>query len=585
MSSDVRFDSPRSDLAERSAGAVPERGATWERAGHLAIGAVAILSVFFYLQFATDAILDVDGYYHIRWSRLLWDGILRGAFPHSFPYLPLTTLNPQDYVDHHLLFHILLIPFTWIFADIRFAAKVAAALFGSLAVLSCYWLIVQYNIKYRLVWLVALLACSAPFLYRLSMTRAQSISIVFMVAGIYLLFERRYVWLAPLAFLYVWTYSLFVLLCAAAVIWTLVLFWSERRFDWRPAVWTAAGTLAGFIINPYFPKNVKLFVEHLLIKVRVQDFPVSVGSEWYPYESWYFLGSCVVAFAAMVAGYIAFDWTDRKRAAHPLFFLLFATLLLIINFRSRRFVEYWPPFAVLFAAFALQPIVMRAREWASRMPADILNELQPFLDRHERVETAAEKRSRESLHTAVAAIVIALLCVPLFFNVRETARTIASDESPDAYRGGMEWIRNNVPKGERIFNTDWDDFPKMFFYSTDHVYISGLDPNYLLTQNPELSKLYENVTLGREKDAASIIRNRFGARYVFTDNEPVHDDFYYNAIDSGWFEVVYEDPKDECTVLRIRDERAEPTQTDGGNDDGSNSDDNMDAPDDDAGDQ
>ncbi len=558
------------------------RRATWAaHAGHLAIGAITIAAVFFYLQFATNAILDVDGYYHIRWSRLLWDGILRGAFPHSFPYLPLTTLNPQDYVDHHLLFHILLIPFTWVFTDIRFAAKVAAALFGSLAVLSCYWLIVQYNIKYRLVWLVALLACSAPFLYRLSMTRAQSISIVFMIAGIYLLFERRYVWLAPLAFLYVWTYSLFVLLCAAAVIWTAVLFWSERRFDWRPAVWTAVGTLAGFIINPYFPKNIKLFVEHLLIKVRVQDFPVSVGSEWYPYESWYFLGSCVVAFAAMVAGYIAFDWTDRKRAARPLFFLLFATLLLIINFRSRRFVEYWPPFAVLFAAFALQPVVMRAREWASRMPADILSELQPFLDRHERVETAGEKRSRESLHTALAAIVIALLCVPLFFNVRETARTIASDESPDAYRGGMEWIRNNVPKGERIFNTDWDDFPKMFFYSTDHVYISGLDPNYLLTQNPELSKLYENVTLGREKDVASIIRNRFGARYVFTDNEPVHDDFYYNAIDSGWFEVVYEDPEDKCTVLRIRDERAEPTQTNDGNDDGNNTD----APDDDAGEQ
>jgi hypothetical protein len=92
MSSDVRFDSPRSDLAERSAGAVPERGATWERAGHLAIGAVAILSVFFYLQFATDAILDVDGYYHIRWSRLLWDGILRGAFPQSFPNQPLTII-------------------------------------------------------------------------------------------------------------------------------------------------------------------------------------------------------------------------------------------------------------------------------------------------------------------------------------------------------------------------------------------------------------------------------------------------------------------------------------------------------------
>ncbi|MBA2339341.1 MAG: hypothetical protein H0V88_03015, partial [Pyrinomonadaceae bacterium] len=202
---------------------------------------------------------------------------------------------------------------------------------------------------------------------------------------------------------------------------------------------------------------------------------------------------------------------------------------------------------------------------------------------HERAETAAQRNSREFRQTAMSAIVIAILCVPLFLNVYATGETIKSDESPEAYRGGMEWIRKNVPRGERIFNTDWDDFPKMFFYDTDHIYISGLDPNYLLTQNPELSKLYENVTLGREKDSASIIRNRFGARYVFTDNESVHDDFYYNAIDSGWFEVVYEDKNDKCTVLRIRDERGEPPSTDDGNDD--NNDDTNAPTDDDTGDQ
>ena len=48
--------------------------------------------------------------------------------------------------------------------------------------------------------------------------------------------------------------------------------------------------------------------------------------------------------------------------------------------------------------------------------------------------------------------------------------------------------------------------------------------------------------------------DRFGARYVFTDN--AHDDFSDNAKASGWFEVVYEDT--ECTVLHIRDQKAEP---------------------------
>ena len=556
------------DVHEGEAGPGVERAGLWERLGsraaseravralYLVVGAATIGLIFWKLQFSNRSICcgDFDGYYHIRWSRLLWENWRAGhIFPPVFKWLPLTTLNPKDYVDHHLLFHILQIPFTW-FGDLRLGAKVAATLFASLAVFSCYWLVVRYRISYTLVWLVALLACSAPFLYRLNMAKAPPVSIIFMVAGIYLLFEGRYGWLAPLAFLYVWTYSLFVTLLGAAAVWTLVIAWSERRFEWRPLAWSVAGATAGFILNPYFPKNIALFLEHLWIKVRVwDDFPTSVGQEWYPYESWYFLGSCLVAFAAMVVGYIAFDWSDRKRSERPLFFLIFSTALMIMSFRSRRFVEYWPPFAVLFAAFTLQLIFDGVRRGAARLPEHVLDELQPFLDRHERAETARARRSRETVHTIVAAFIALLLGVVLVINVRETAKSIADEAPPSRYLAGMEWIRANVPEGEMVFNTDWDDFPKMFYYDTAHAYVSGLDPNYLLDKNPELSKLYEDITLGRTKDAAPLIRDRFGARYVFSDNEEIHNDFYFNAKESGWFDIVYED--DECTVLRIRDQK------------------------------
>lgn len=550
---EVDDEGARYDKSEGARASVASERAV--RAIYLIVGAFTIGLIFWRLQFANQSICcgDFDGYYHIRWSRLLWENMRQGhLFPPTFNWLPLTTLNPKDYVDHHLLFHILQIPFTW-FGDLRLGAKVAATIFTSLAVFSCYWLIVRYRISYALVWLVAMLSCSAPFLYRLNMAKAPPISIIFMVAGIYLLFEKKYAWLAPLAFLYVWTYSLFVTLCAAALIWTVVVGWSERRFEWRPLAWTLAGTIAGFIINPYFPKNVALFVEHVLIKVTFKDFSTSVGSEWYPYESWFFLVSCAVAFAAMVAGYIAFDWSDRRRAARPLFFLVFSTLLMIASFRSRRFVEYWPPFAILFAAFTLQALFDRARGGVASLPEHVLDDLQPFLDRHESAEARARRRQREYLKTGAAVFISLVLGVVLIANVYETAKSLGEESGPDRYRSGMEWVRNHVPAGEMVFNTDWDDFPKMFFYDTTHVYTSGLDPTYLLDKNPELSKLYEDITLGKIKDAAPIIRDRFGARYVFSDNEDVHNDFYFNAKESGWFDIVYED--EECTVLHIRDQK------------------------------
>lgn len=574
----------------------------------LIIGAVAIALVFRKLQYSTQSICcgDYDGYYHIKWSRLLWEGMKEGHFPPTFRWLPLTTLNPNDYVDHHLFFHFLQIPFTW-FSDLRAGAKMASLLYASLAVFSCYLLIVRYRIRHTLIWLAALLACSAPFLYRLNMAKAPPVAIILTVVGIYLLFEKRYFLLLPLAFLFVWTYSLFVMLFAAAIIWVIAIAWSERRFEWQPFFWTSLGIGAGFIINPYFPKNVRLFIEHVLIKATVGGFTTEVGQEWYPYDSWYLLGSCAIAFIAMIIGYAAYDSSDRKRSAQSLFLLLFSTVLMIASFRSRRWVEYWPPFAILFAAFSLRPILEGARAVIGRLPSQLMEELQPFLDRNEPPGTVEGARRRDFLQeieiaaigialglvgyfilkqvaypreislTIMAAIIVAvllsvaayvfwrrsviqtfaviavaLLVVVINFNVRETRKSIEGDAAPDHYEASMVWIRENVPQGERVFNTDWDDFPKMFYYDTNHAYASGLDPTYLLNRDnqlkrdPQLAELYKKITLGQDVmlnneklEYGPLIREKFGARYVFSDDEEIHENFYAKALASGWFDQIH----------------------------------------------
>src|ERR687884_524798 len=74
------------------------------RAMLFVVGAALIGAVFWYLQFSTASLCcgDFDAYYHFRWSQMLWEGIRAGHFPPAFNSLPLTTLNPKDYVDHHL---------------------------------------------------------------------------------------------------------------------------------------------------------------------------------------------------------------------------------------------------------------------------------------------------------------------------------------------------------------------------------------------------------------------------------------------------------------------------------------------------
>jgi len=113
----------------------------------------------------------------------------------------------------------------------------------------------------------------------------------------------------------------------------------------------------------------------------------------------------------------------------------------------------------------------------------------------------------------------------------------------------------NIPKGERIFNCTWDDFPKLFFYDTKHTYVYGLDPNYLYSAHSDLYTLLKDLTEGKTEDPAPLIRDRFGANYIFADAKE-NTDMLAKALESGWVETVYQD--DEARLLKIRAEKGEP---------------------------
>jgi hypothetical protein len=521
----------------------------------LLVGAVAIALIMWQLQFSTDAICcgDFDGYYHVKWARILWESIKAGSFPPQFPWLPLTTLNAKDYVDHHLLFHILQIPFV-AFRDPRLGAKVGSVVFATLAIFSCYWLLIRYRVRYVFVWLIALLACSVPFIFRLNMAKAPPLAIVYLVIATHLFFKRKYWPLVLLALVFTWTYDMFVLLPMATVFWVVAIAWTERRFEWRPLVWVSIGCAAGMVINPYFPHNFQLLYEHARIKLTLEGFNTQVGQEWYPYDSWEFLGNSALACIAMLVGYIAFEPADRRKAQSPLFLLLFSTALMIMTARWKRIAEYWPPFAILFAGFSLQPWLAGTRSYLARLPADVQEELKPFFDREDSWAARMMNNTRELLRTVAVAVVALALSVFLFFNLRAAMDEISRSSPHDHYRAGATWMRANIPPGQLIFNTKWDDFPRLFYFDETHNYVLGLDPSYLFDKQPDLSRLYDRITMGQETDPARLIRDRFGSRYVFTDHS--HDDFFQHARDSGWFDIVYEDA--QCTIMYIRDEKIDP---------------------------
>ncbi len=500
----------------------PAPPSTFQSFSRLGLVYAASIAVLWIIQSGTKAIIDPDGYYHIRWSRLLWENLPHGRLP-RFIWLPLTTLNENAYVDHHFLFHIFQIPFTW-GPDLVAGAKASAVVYGALALLACFLLVSWEKVRYPSFWFLGILACSAPFLFRLSLPRAPSVTIVTLCLAMWLLWTRRTILVGVLAFALVWMYSLFPLIGLLAGFWAIGVFIEERRIEWKPVVAVTVGVVAGLIINPYFPENLYLFAAHVLMKTK-EDFEIGVGNEWYPYETWYLFTSSVVAFIAQAVGYIAVQRGEREGRARAITLLLFSTLLLVLTFKSRRFIEYWPVFAVLFAAFAMRPHLDR---WT--------------------LDVIPAGWARRSVAAAGVVLTLAIFA-GLVQNVKVTRSTVAGETNPNAYVGGTDWLKANTPEGSLVFNTDWDDFPMLFHHDTHNVYTSGLDPTYLLYANPELSRLYVDITLGKQDDPAPLIRDRFGAKWAFTDSG--HRDFIRKATENGQMRIVYED--EDCVVLEVTD--------------------------------
>jgi len=535
---------------------------------YLIFGFCAIAMVMTFLQTRTQAICcgDWDGYYHIKWASLMWENFKHGKWLPTFEWLPLTVLNPRDYADHHFLFHLLQIPFLWFLEPVA-AAKTAAVVYSTLAIFSVYWMLFRYGVKHQLVWLAAIMTCANSFFYRMNMAKAPPLTIIISILGIHLLFQRKYVWLLPLMFAFVWTYSLFPLLWVAAIIWTVIIAWNERRFEWRPLVYTTVGMVLGNVINPYFPNNLHLFIEHFREKFNgAAEFAVPVGGEWYPYSGFELLMNFPVALTAMLIGYILFVPRRSKLPEKATFFLAFVTGLLVWQFKSKRFAEYFPPFAILFAAFSS----MAFNETRAAVTALIGNS-----DESLNTDMQGPTRRREWLVAARQASVWVLgiaLCIFWVYNLiglhswgfdePGMIDNITSNEPAEKYHRAMQWATGldetgaeNIPRGEMIFNCTWDDFPKLFFFDTKHTYVYGLDPNYLYTADPELYQLLKDLTEGKTDDPAPKIRDRFGANYIFADAKE-NVDMIAKALESGWVETVYED--DEARLLKIRAEKGEP---------------------------
>lgn len=475
------------------------------------------------IEFATPDLPDNDGFYHIKFAYMMRT---EGLKP-DFTYLPLSILNEKEFYDHHFLFHVALIPFT--FGDLRLGAKWAAVIFSSLAFLAVWFLFHRQRIPFAWLWALALLGISDAFLYRLSVTRAQSLSLGVLALAYAWLLEGKYKHLAILAFVYVWMYDAFPLILALGVLHLIAVTFTEHRLEFRPLLFIAAGVLAGMLINPYFPDNLIFSIRHMLPKLT-DATSVSVGNEWYPYDTGQLLKNSLPAFVAFAGGAFALGLSGRKMDTRTALGFFTALLFGLMLFQARRFVEYFPPFALIFAAFAFSPLI------ADRMPVPVKSTA-PSLT-----------RPLARLQTHLALIVLTLAVTAGMIRTIPHARTAIEDSKPyNLYADASAWLAQNTPAGSRVFQTDWDDFPRLFYYNTHNTYLIGLDPTYMQLYSPGLYDLWVNITKGKIERPSRYISTTFESTYVHTDLH--HANFLRVAAADPGLKEVYRD--EQAVIFQV----------------------------------
>ena len=124
-------------------------------------------------------------------------------------------------------------------------------------------------------------------------------------------------------------------------------------------------------------------------------------------------------------------------------------------------------------------------------------------------------------------------------SVPATGEAIAKSKTAGLYADASHWLEKNTPEGSIVFQTDWDDFPRLFFYNTHNTYLIGLDPTYMQLYNADMYDQWVSITRGDMEQPSKVVLETFGARFIHSDLK--HGDFLDQAANDPGLREVYRD--------------------------------------------
>ncbi|RJQ34453.1 hypothetical protein C4566_02130 [Candidatus Parcubacteria bacterium] len=489
---------------------------------------------------------DPDGFYHTKIALLLRQGIML----EKLPWMQFSTLR-DSFTDHHLLYHILLVPFTYINENPLLGIKIATVLFTLLSILVFYWLLKKLHLVWPWLWAVLFITLGGAT-FRLSLVKANALSLVLVWFFIYALIERKTWLLFILSFVFVWLYGGWPLAILIALIYLMTdkvykkihssklkIFWqktikifTDPQISNKKIIWAIIfGLTAGLILNPYWPQNIYFYYQQVFqIGIINQGNNFAVGAEWYGTTPMHVVSAIphlfIISIIVITFGIANF----KKMSKQTLFSFALTFVFLLLTIKSRRYIEYMAPFTLLFVACGSSDLI-KLIKWEEAK--DFWKKL-PYILKS---------------YGALLAIVFVVAVLP-----KTIEKTIAVEFSGkwevNRFEMASNWLKENSPEKSIVFHTDWDQWPALYYHNDHNYYIVGLDPTFMNNYDEQLHQLYINLTTAEiNLNLASKIKENFGAEFILAEKER-HKKFVDKLDRDSGAMTVYED--DDVKIYKIR---------------------------------
>ena len=485
----------------------------------------------------------VDGMYHLRFARLYWE---RGLFV-DFPWMAFSTAK-DVWVDHHFLFHIVLVPFSWL--ELPDAVRASGVFFGSLSLTACLAYLYAHRVRYVWIFGILLVACSSVFMFRIAMARAMSLALVLFLLAMWCMETRRDRWLLVLSFVFIWTYQTAIALLPMAMCAVLWRRWVDKSWEFQPLIYTSLGLVLGLVINPFFPKTFAFLYFHLISGHA--NTVLTIGREWSTPSLWKYIS---LNYPIIVMGILFPLWAWTKRSLWPKdigLLLLGSIALFLASFRAVRMMEYAAPFGLLLAArladaiwFRKNDSVTQGFEKTGEHSGTAEGDNQSVSDKLEQ-EEAEEiqeegtfvnwKRWQKSL---LGAFLASVLVAGVWYQRDLHLHSFVIRHGD--FAGASQWLKHNTPEKSLVFHSDWTEFAYLFFHNSHNIYLSGLNPHFFYSWNPDLYRLYRKIVTGIHPSPVSAIQKHFKARYIFIHRRKQTEAFREQLAHNFCAKVVYRD--------------------------------------------